>query len=47
MLKKYWGIVARSQEQLIQNKGVESVIVSIKMDRKNNHKQKQVGGLEV
>lgn len=47
VLKEYWDIVERWQEQLTQNKGVKSVSMSSKMDRKGNHKWKQVGGLGV
>ena len=41
MLKEYWDIVARSQERLIQNKGVKSVSMSNKINRRNKHKRKQ------
>ena len=42
VLKEYWDTVARSQERLTQNKGVESVSVLNKMNRINIHKRKRV-----
>ena len=38
VLKEYWDTVARSHERLIQNKGVESVSASNKINRRSNHK---------
>ena len=39
--------MARSQEWLTQNKGVESVSVSNKINRRSNHKRKHANGLGV
>ena len=47
MLKEYWDTVARSQDWLTQNKGVESVSVSNKINKRSNDKRKRVDGLEV
>ncbi len=44
VLKEYWDTVARSQERLTQNKGVESVSVPNKINRRSNHKRKRVDG---
>jgi hypothetical protein len=44
VLKEYWDTVARSQERLTQNKGVESVSVPNKIKRRSNHKGKRVDG---
>ena len=42
VLKEYWDTVTCSEEQLTQNKGVESV--PNKITRKRNHKRKQANG---
>ena len=44
VLKEYWDTVARSRERLTQNKGVESVSVPNKVNRRSNHKRKQADG---
>ena len=47
VLKEYWNTVAHSEERLPQNKGVESVSVFNKINRRSNHKQKRTDGLGV
>ena len=47
VLKEYWDTMTHSQERLIQNKDVESVSVSNKINRKNNYNQKRADGLGV
>ena len=43
-LKEYWDTVAHSRERLTQNKGVESVSVPNKINRRSNHKRKRADG---
>ena len=47
MLIEYWDTVARLQERLTQNKGVESASVPNKINKSSNHKQNRNDDLKV
>ena len=47
VLKEYGDTMKRSHERLAQNKDVESVSVSNKINKKNNYKRKRADGLGV